>query len=80
MKRSNISARRDWGDEEIVKEPEKEGREGKGGGERGKGGGERREGRRGEREREAGREGKGGEERGGVLETHRRKEGGGIDW
>ena len=51
MKRSNISARRDWGDEEIVKEPEKEGREGKGGG-----------------------------ERGGVLETHRRKEGGGIDW
>ena len=65
MKRSNISARRDWGDEEIVKEPEKEGREGKGGGERGKGGGER---------------GKGGEERGGVLETHRRKEGGGIDW
>lgn len=55
MKRSNISARRDWGDEEIVKEPEKEGREGKGGGERGKG-------RRGKREREAGREGKGGGE------------------
>lgn len=42
MKRSNISACRDWGDEEIVKGPEKEGREGKGGG-------ERREGRRGER-------------------------------
>ena len=49
MKRSNISARRDWGDEEIVKEPEKEGREGKGGG-------ERRKGRRGEKGREAGRE------------------------
>lgn len=34
-KRPNISARRGWGDEEIAKEPEKEGREGKGGEERG---------------------------------------------
>ena len=34
-KRPNISACRGWGDEEIAKEPEKEGREGKGGEERG---------------------------------------------
>lgn len=27
VKRSNISARRDWGDEETVKEPEKDGGE-----------------------------------------------------
>lgn len=35
VKRSNISARRDWGDEETVKEPEKDEVEGKGGEERG---------------------------------------------
>lgn len=30
VKRSNISARRDWGDEETVKEPEKDGARGEG--------------------------------------------------